>query len=328
MEERYRPAILFWFGIGLLLYLCFVLRQALLLIYVSVLIAVLLYPLVQRIQAIRIWKWRPGVGSAVLLLFGAVLGLVLLALIFFVPQLLGDIKNLQSVWPQRLNQIEHWIHRTVPVLHLSTEQIDNYFRRFAEKNFGPEQLTTGLIDLGTTLLAAAYFMVDGKRSIHWLVSLFPVRSQARVHNTLLTGRPADAKVAIGTSNADADPWQLCIYRFLAVAHQIFLRTCRLCMDDQYYSGARPSHHSHCRGAVCSPGFFFQAAGRCNFLCDLPQRRECRTQSPDHAVQSGYSSSDDHRGSGPGRGICRDCRDADRRPDCRIDLGPDPRIHRL
>jgi predicted PurR-regulated permease PerM len=187
MEERYRPAILFWFGIGLLLYLCFVLRQALLLIYVSVLIAVLLYPLVQRIQAIRIWKWRPGVGSAVLLLFGAVLGLVLLALIFFVPQLLGDIKNLQSVWPQRLNQIEHWIHRTVPVLHLSTEQIDNYFRRFAEKNFGPEQLTTGLIDLGTTLLAAAYFMVDGKRSIHWLVSLFPVRSQARVHNTLLRG---------------------------------------------------------------------------------------------------------------------------------------------
>jgi predicted PurR-regulated permease PerM len=187
MEERYRPAILFWFGIGLLLYLCFVLRQALLLIYVSVLIAVLLYPLVQRIQAIRIWKWHPGVGSAVLLLFGAVLGLALLALIFFVPQLLGDITNLQSVWPQRLSQIEHWIHRTVPVLHLSTEQIDNYFRRFAEKNFGPEQLTTGLIGLGTTLLAAAYFMVDGKRSIHWLVSLFPARSQARVHNTLLRG---------------------------------------------------------------------------------------------------------------------------------------------
>ena len=165
MGEHYRPAILFCFGIGLLLYLCFVLRQALLLIYVSVLVAVLLYPLVQRIQAIRIWKWHPGVGSAVLLLFGAVLGLVLLALIFFVPQLLGDIKNLQSVWPQRLNQIAHWIHRTVPVLHLSTEQIDNYVRRFAERNFRPEQLTTGLIDLGTTLLAAAYFMIDGKRSI-------------------------------------------------------------------------------------------------------------------------------------------------------------------
>jgi predicted PurR-regulated permease PerM len=187
MGEHYRPAILFCFGIGLLLYLCFVLRQALLLIYVSVLVAVLLYPLVQRIQAIRIWKWHPGVGSAVLLLFGAVFGLVLLALIFFVPQLLGDIKNLQSVWPQRLNQIAHWIHRTVPVLHLSTEQIDNYVRGFAERNFRPEQLTTGLIDLGTTLLAAAYFMIDGKRSIHWLVSLFPARSQARVHNTLLRG---------------------------------------------------------------------------------------------------------------------------------------------
>jgi predicted PurR-regulated permease PerM len=187
MGERYRQAILFCFGIGLLLYLCFVLRQALLLIYVSVLVAVLLYPLVQRIQRIRIGKWHPGVGSAVLLLFGGVLGIVLLALIFFVPQLLGDIKNLHSVWPQRLSQIVQWIHRTVPVLHLSTEQINSYARRFAERDFRPEQLTTDVIELGTTLLAAAYFIIDGKRSVHWLVSLFPGSSQARIHNTLVRG---------------------------------------------------------------------------------------------------------------------------------------------
>jgi predicted PurR-regulated permease PerM len=37
------------------------------------------------------------------------------------------------------------------------------------------------------LLAAAYFMVDGETSIHWLVSLFPTRSQTRVQNTLLRG---------------------------------------------------------------------------------------------------------------------------------------------
>ena len=187
MGERYRQAILFWFGIGLLLYVCFVLRQALLLIYVSALVAVLLYPLVQWVQKIRIWKWRPGVGSAVLLLYGAVLGIVLLALIFFVPQLLSDIKNLQSIWPQRLTQIAQWIHRTVPVLDVSTQEINSYLRKFANRNFQPQQLTAGLIKLGTMLLASAYFIIDGTRSVHWLVSLFPARSQSRIHNTLLRG---------------------------------------------------------------------------------------------------------------------------------------------
>jgi predicted PurR-regulated permease PerM len=187
MWERYRAAILFCFGIGLLLYLCFVLRQALLLIYVSVLMAVLFYPLVKRIEAIRIWRWQPGVGSAVLLLFGAVLGSVLLILIFFVPRLLGDLKTLQSIWPQRLRQIEQWIHHAVPVLNVSTQQIDEHLRKFASRNFQPQQITAGLVDLGTMLLASAYFMIDGETSMHWLISLFPTQSQARVRNTLLRG---------------------------------------------------------------------------------------------------------------------------------------------
>jgi predicted PurR-regulated permease PerM len=187
MGERHRSAIFFCFGIGLLLYLCFILRQALLLIYVSVLIAVLFYPLVKRIEGIRIWHWNPGVGSAVLLLFGAVLGSILLVLIFFVPRLLGDFKNLQVIWPQRLSQIEQWIHHTVPVLNIDTQQINDSLRKFASRIFQPQQITAGLIDFGAMLLAAAYFMVDGETSIHWLVSLFPTRSQTRVQNTLLRG---------------------------------------------------------------------------------------------------------------------------------------------
>ncbi|HWG87693.1 MAG TPA: hypothetical protein VN679_07915, partial [Candidatus Acidoferrales bacterium] len=123
MWERYRSAILFCFGVGILLYLCYVLRQALLVIYVSVLVAVLLYPLVRWIQKLRIWKWSPGVGSAVLLLFGGVLGLLALVLIFFVPRMLGDLKNIQQIWPQRISQIDAWLHHAIPALHISTKQI-------------------------------------------------------------------------------------------------------------------------------------------------------------------------------------------------------------
>ncbi len=187
MWERYRSVILFCFGIAILLYLCYVLRQALLVIYVSVLAAVLLYPLVQWIQKLRIWKWSPGTGSAVVLLFGAVFGLIALVLIFFAPRLLGDLKNLQQVWPQRVSQIDAWLRHTVPALHISTSQINGYLQRFLARNFQPDQVTNGIVAFGAMLLAAAYFMIDGQKSIRWLVSLFPAHNQARVHATLLRG---------------------------------------------------------------------------------------------------------------------------------------------
>jgi len=95
MWERYRSVVLFCFGIGLFLYFCFMLRQALLLIYVSALFAVLLYPLARSFQRIRIWKWSPGVGSSVLILFGGMLAVVLLVLIWFVPKLLGDVHSIR-----------------------------------------------------------------------------------------------------------------------------------------------------------------------------------------------------------------------------------------
>ena len=187
MWERYRSIILFCFGVGILLYLAYVLRHALLLIYVSVLVAVLLDPVVQRIHRFRIWKWTPSVGASVLLMFGAILLAILLVLVFFAPRLLADLKNIQQIWPKRLSQIEQWIHHTIPALHISAQQINAYIKEFAQRNFQPQKLTNDIIAFGTMLLAAAYFLIDGRRSIHWLVSLFPAKNQPRVHSTLLRG---------------------------------------------------------------------------------------------------------------------------------------------
>jgi predicted PurR-regulated permease PerM len=187
MWERYRSIILFCFGIGILLYFGYVLRHALLLIYVSVLVAVLLDPVVQRIHRFRIWKWTPSVGASVLLMFGAILVAILLVLVFFAPRLLADLKNIQKIWPQRLGQIEQWMHHTIPALHISAHQINAYIKEFAQRNLQPQKLTNGIIAFGTMLLAAAYFMIDGRRAIHWLVSLFPAKNQPRVHSTLLRG---------------------------------------------------------------------------------------------------------------------------------------------
>jgi predicted PurR-regulated permease PerM len=121
------------------------------------------------------------------ILFGCTLGVVLLILIWFVPQLLGDVHGIRQVWPQRLSQIQGWMHRTVPALNINAGEINSRVREFLHSNFQPAELTKGLIAVGTVLLTGAYFMIDGNRSIAWLVSLFPASNQPRIHSTLLRG---------------------------------------------------------------------------------------------------------------------------------------------
>ncbi|HET9281432.1 MAG TPA: hypothetical protein VFR24_05675 [Candidatus Angelobacter sp.] len=101
------------------------------------------------------------------ILFGGMLGAVVLILIWFVPQLLGDVHGIRQVWPQRLNQIQEWMHRTVPALNINAGEINSRVRELMHRNFQPAELTKGLIAIGTVLLTGAYFMVDGNLSPGW-----------------------------------------------------------------------------------------------------------------------------------------------------------------
>jgi predicted PurR-regulated permease PerM len=187
MWKQYRGLIFLFFGTALLLYIAWVLRRALLLIYVSVLLAVLLAPIVGRIRRVRIGKWRPSQGAAVAILFLGMLGLLALAVIYFVPLVAQDLKGIQQVWPQRLNELQSWIHRYIPMLNLTSQQINSYMHDFVGQNLAPMKLTKMVIAIATVLLASAYFIIDGRQSIAWAVSLFPSDKQQRVENTLLRG---------------------------------------------------------------------------------------------------------------------------------------------
>ena len=126
MWKQYRGLVFLFFGTALLLYIVWVLRRALLLIYVSVLMAVLLAPIVANIRNLRIRKWRPSQGAAVAILFFGVLAAIGLALIYFVPLVARDLKGIQQVWPKRMRELQTWIHHYIPMLHVTSQQINSY----------------------------------------------------------------------------------------------------------------------------------------------------------------------------------------------------------
>ena len=72
MTERHAPAanhradIIFFFAIAILLLLAYQVRSVLLLVYLSALFAVVLAPAIDTIRKLKIGRWQPGRGAAVL----------------------------------------------------------------------------------------------------------------------------------------------------------------------------------------------------------------------------------------------------------------------
>src|SRR3954465_6928390 len=107
MGDFSRSNIVLAFAIAVGLYLCYVLRDALILIYVSIIFAVIFSPLVEKICCIHIGKWSPGRGLAILTL----IGIVLIALgVFFalaLPPIVNDSQNLSRDLPDRMGQLRN-----------------------------------------------------------------------------------------------------------------------------------------------------------------------------------------------------------------------------
>jgi predicted PurR-regulated permease PerM len=73
------------FAIALLLCVAYLARQALLVIYVSAVFAVVLSPAVNRVHRLSIWRWHPSRGAAILLFCFGIEVVVVLLCVFALP---------------------------------------------------------------------------------------------------------------------------------------------------------------------------------------------------------------------------------------------------
>src|SRR6266568_5914586 len=73
-----RSDIAFAFGLALACYVAWLVRDVLLVLYVSALLAVVLRPIVRSVSRLQIGRWRPFKGYAILVLLLLVAGLLTL----------------------------------------------------------------------------------------------------------------------------------------------------------------------------------------------------------------------------------------------------------
>lgn len=183
-----RANIVFALVLALVFYVAWVVRDALLLLYVSALFAVVLMPAVCAVERLRIGRWRPGRAASVgimLLIVAAVLtGFGFLA----IPPVAHDLEQL-SASTQGIPALVGKLHR-IPLLdRLNYSQFSSRVEGIvshAAANIlvSAKDWAGKLVDVGTCVVLTIYFILEGEIAYSWFLSFVPPRRRERLDQTL------------------------------------------------------------------------------------------------------------------------------------------------
>ncbi len=185
-----RGYIVFAFAIGLILAIAYLMREILLLLYVSALFAVVFTPVIRGIMRIHIRGWHPGRGLAILFLLVSIGTATTLFFAFAVPPVLHDVQSLITELPTRGPQLLAQLHRFPLVSHINLSgiytKLQGFASNFAEYIFLSISGWAGkLADIAAIIFLTVYFMLEGDEAYHWVLSFIPMPARGRLNETLL-----------------------------------------------------------------------------------------------------------------------------------------------
>jgi len=179
-------------SLALLLYIGYVIRTAVLLIVVSIILSVIFTPLVNKIRQIRLWRWSPSQGFAILILFALALSAAGIFFAFAVPPIAHDTQQLTQDLPKNLESFQQKLSHIPFGGTIAARLNENGIRQWIDTGlqtaFGfLRGFMSGVMALLTLVLLIAYFMLDGDRAFQWAMSLVPVSARDRLAKTLRQG---------------------------------------------------------------------------------------------------------------------------------------------
>ena len=201
-QRSVRGHIVFTISMLLLLALAWRLREVLELVYVSALFAVVLMPVVKRIEGFRIGKYQPSRVVAIAgLMFSVVLALFLL-FFFGLPPVLRDIEHFAGDLPTRLPLIVAKLKKLPIANKIGIDNIAMKAEAFLASlagylvNSAPKWLGH-VLDLLTALILCIYFMLEGEATYFYFLSMVPLAARDRLARTAVVAEHRMSKWLIG-----------------------------------------------------------------------------------------------------------------------------------
>ena len=188
-DDHLRKDIVFTFALALTCYLAWLVRDVLVLLYVSGLFAVVLTPLVNYVSELRVGRWQPFKGRAILVLLVAVAGALTAFGFLALPPVIRDLQGFGREMPARLPGLMEKLKNVPFADQVNTDAISTQIQQFASG-----AATYLLVSIGSwagglfTVIAGfvltIYFILEGDHAYRWFLSFFQLESRERLDRTL------------------------------------------------------------------------------------------------------------------------------------------------
>lgn len=188
MQRNLRSDILFGIAVLVLLYFVWQVADVLLLVYVSVLFAVVLAPAINVIRRLRIGRWQPNRAIAIAILIVGVLAVATLLIALIVPPIISDAAEFAHNFPEKITTLQDKI-RHVPFLeNFNLSGIQESIAVMLGGAVGLFRgVAGGIFGVFSAIILTVYFILDGKRAFQWGLSMVPAKHRERLERTMHRG---------------------------------------------------------------------------------------------------------------------------------------------
>jgi predicted PurR-regulated permease PerM len=198
-----RSDIVFAFLLAFGCYLAWLVRDVLMLVYVSALFAVVLTPVVNFTSGLRIGRWRPFKGSIAILALLVGVAAVFTAFGFLaLPPVIRDLRAFGQDTPTRLPDLLQKL-KSIPFANqLNTGDVSSRIQSFASQAatyllLSIEDWADALFKIVMGFILMVYFILEGAGAYRWFLSFFPSGSRDRLDKTLRRAEVRMGKWLVG-----------------------------------------------------------------------------------------------------------------------------------
>ncbi|MGA2649689.1 MAG: AI-2E family transporter [Terracidiphilus sp.] len=188
-KRTLRSDIVFLFALAFACALAWVVRDVLLLLYVSGLFAVVLTPVVRWTAELKVGRFQPFKKTAVLGLMLVLLALITAFGFTALPPVIRDLEQFTKEAPTRLPQILAKLQR-IPFVDrlnpadLSTKIEDLASHAATQLVLSIRDWAGGLFRIAMGVILTVYFIAEGEQAYKWFLSFFPTEGRERLDKAL------------------------------------------------------------------------------------------------------------------------------------------------
>jgi predicted PurR-regulated permease PerM len=184
-----RRDIVFAFALGAACYLAWLIRDVLVMLYVSALFAVVLSPLVRFTSEFRVGRWQPFKSCAVFFLLFLVASALIAFVYFALPPVIRDLQGFAQEMPSRLPALLVKLKNLPLVDHVDTDDLSSRLQGYLSQTatyllFSISHWAGTLVDVIMGFVLTIYFILEGDHAYRWFLSFFPHGNRERLDATL------------------------------------------------------------------------------------------------------------------------------------------------